>query len=100
MELMKRAVYVLLWLAHDKSGEYRPRSCIPKHEIEAIVRAFYPAVVAFFESEEASVSLKNGRQKKRQRSLLRQKQLKQKTCAAYSDTGIHRNAYSSMTVLE
>ena len=64
MELMKRAVYVLLWLAHDKSGEYRPRSCIPKHEIEAIVRAFYPAVVAFFESEEGKREFEEWKAKK------------------------------------
>lgn len=65
MELMKRAVYVLLWLAHDKSGEYRPRSCIPKHEIEAIVRAFYPAVVAFFETEEGNREFEVWKEKKK-----------------------------------
>lgn len=54
MELMKRAVYVLLWLAHDKSGEYKPRSYLPKYEIEAIVRTFFPAVAAFFETEEGN----------------------------------------------
>ncbi len=64
MKLMKRAVYVLLWLAHDKSGEYRPRSYIPKHEIEAIVRAFYPAVVAFFESEEGNREFEEWKSKK------------------------------------
>ena len=64
MKLMKRAVYVLLWLAHDKSGEYRPRSYIPKHEIEAIVRAFYPAVVAFFESEEGNREFEEWESKK------------------------------------
>ena len=60
---MKRAVYVLLWLAHDKSGEYRPRSYIPKHEIEAIVRTFYPAVVAFFESAEGKLEYEEWKEK-------------------------------------
>ena len=64
MKLMKRAVYVLLWLIHDKSGEYRPRSCIPKHEIEAIVRTFYPAVAAFFESEEGNREFEEWKAKK------------------------------------
>lgn len=36
----------------DKRGEFKMRSDVPKHEVEAIVRAFYPAIVAFFESEE------------------------------------------------
>ena len=63
MKLMKRAVYVLLWLAHDKSGEYRPRSYIPKHEIEAIVRTFYHAVVAFFESAEGKLEYEEWRAK-------------------------------------
>ena len=65
MKLMKRAVYVLLWLIHDKSGEYRPRSCIPKHEIEAIVRTFYPAVVAFFETEEGNREFEEWKEKKK-----------------------------------
>ncbi len=64
MKLMKRAVYVLLWLAHDKSGEYRTRSCIPKHEIEAIIPTFYPAVVAFFETEEGKREFEEWKAKK------------------------------------
>lgn len=64
MKLMKETVYFLLWLLHDKSGEYKPRSYVPKHEIEAIVRAFYPAVVAFFESEEGKREFEEWQAKK------------------------------------
>ena len=39
-------------LMDDKRGEFKMRSDVPKHEVEAIVRTFYPAIVAFFESEE------------------------------------------------
>ncbi len=51
-EALKQTLYVLLWLIHDKRGEYKMRSGLPKHEVEAIVRAFYPAIVAFFETAE------------------------------------------------
>ena len=49
---MKQTLYVLLWLIHDKRGEYKLHSYLPKHEVEAIVRAFYPSIAAFFETEE------------------------------------------------
>ena len=49
---LKQTLYVLLWFIHDKRGEYQMRSDLPKHEVEAIVRAFYPAVAAFFETAE------------------------------------------------
>ena len=37
---LKQTLYVLLWFIHDKRGEYKMRSYLPKHEVEAIVRAF------------------------------------------------------------
>ena len=52
MRVIKRIVYFALWLLCDKSGEYKMRSYLPKYEIEAIVRAFYPSIAAFFETEE------------------------------------------------
>ena len=52
MRVIKRIVYFALWLLCDKSGEYKMRSYLPKYEIEAIVRAFYPSIAAFFEMEE------------------------------------------------
>ena len=64
MELMKRTLYFLLWLAYDKSAEYKPRSYVPKHEIEAIVRTFYPAIVAFFETEEGNREFEEWKAKK------------------------------------
>ena len=64
MELMKRTVYFLLWLIQDKSAEYKPRSYVPKHEIEAIVRTFFPAVAAFFETEEGNREFEEWKAKK------------------------------------
>lgn len=64
MELMKRTIYFLLWLIQDKSAEYKPRSYLPKYEIEAIVRAFFPAVAAFFETEEGNREFEEWKAKK------------------------------------
>ena len=64
MKLIKRVLYALLWFAHNKSGEYKPRSNLPKHEIEAIVRTFYPAIVRFFESEEGQQEFEEWKSKK------------------------------------
>lgn len=49
---LKEVLLLYAWLQHDRSGEYKPRSSVPMHEIEAIVHTFYPAIAAFFESEE------------------------------------------------
>lgn len=60
---LKEVLLLYVWLQHDRSGEYKPRSSVPRHEIEAIVHTFYPAIAAFFESEEGkrSGSTRNGR---------------------------------------
>ena len=60
MELMKRTIYFLLWLIQDKSAEYKPRSYLPKYEIEAI----FPAVAAFFETEEGNREFEEWKAKK------------------------------------
>ena len=54
----------LCWLRKDKSGEYKLRSYLPKHELEAIVRTFYPAVIEFFESEEGKKVFEEWNQRK------------------------------------
>ena len=64
MNLIKEFVYHILWLMHDKSAAYKPRSEIPRHEIEAIVSTFYPAVVAFFESVEGKREFEEWKVKK------------------------------------
>ena len=64
MELMKQTIYFLLWLIQDKSAEYKPRSYLPKYEIEAIVRTFFPAVAAFFETEEGNREFEEWKAKK------------------------------------
>ena len=61
---IKETLYILLWLIHDKHGEYQMRSYLPKHEVEAIVRAFYPAIVAFFEIEEGKCGFEQWKAKK------------------------------------
>ena len=61
---IKETLYILLWLIHDKHGEYQMRSYLPKHEVEAIVRAFYPAIVAFFETEEGKCEFEQWKAKK------------------------------------
>lgn len=61
---LRQSLYVLLWFIHDKHGEYKMRSNLPKHEVEAIVRAFYPAIVAFFETEEGKREFEEWKAKK------------------------------------
>lgn len=39
-------------IAHDRSGEFRITSCVPRHKIEAIARTFFPDVAAFYRTEE------------------------------------------------
>ena len=40
------------------------RSYLPKHEVEAIVRAFYPSVAAFFETEQGKCEFEEWKSKK------------------------------------
>ena len=61
---IKEVLCLSVWLFHDKSGEYKLGSCLPKHEIEAIVRTFYPAIVKFFESEEGRQEFEEWKSKK------------------------------------
>ena len=56
-----------VWLQHDRSGEYKPRSSVPRHEIEAIVHTFYPAIAAFFESEEGKREYEEWKAKREER---------------------------------
>jgi len=53
----------MLWLIHDKHGEYKLHSYLPKHEVGAIVRAFYPAVAAFFETAEGKHEFEEWKEK-------------------------------------
>ena len=64
MRVIKRIVYFVLWLLCDKSGEYKVRSYLPKYEIEAIVRAFYPAIAEFFETEEGKREFEEWKERK------------------------------------
>ena len=64
MSLIKAFIYQLIWISHDKSAVYKPRSEIPRHEIEAIVSTFYPVVVAFFESVEGKREFEEWKAKK------------------------------------
>ena len=68
---LKEVLLLYVWLQHGRSGEYKPRSSVPRHEIVAIVHTFYPAIVTFFESEEGkreSKEWKKGRTKGKEKT--------------------------------
>ena len=60
---LKEVLLLYVWLQH----EYKPRSSVPRHEIEAIVHTFYPAVAAFFESEEGKREYEEWKAKQEER---------------------------------
>ena len=62
---LKEVLLLYVWLQHDRSGEYKPRSSVPRREIEAIVHTFYPAIAAFFESEEGKREYEEWKARKR-----------------------------------
>lgn len=64
---LKEVLLLYVWLQHDRSGEYKPRSSVPMHEIEAIVHTFYPAIAAFFESEEGKREYEEWKAKREER---------------------------------
>lgn len=70
---LKEVLLLYVWLQHDRSGEYKPRSSVPRHEIEAIVHTFYPAIAAFFESEEGKQEYEewkaNGKNERKRKHL-------------------------------
>lgn len=51
MNLIKEFIYLFLWLIHDKSAAYKPRSKVPTHEIMKIVRMYHPIITEFFENK-------------------------------------------------
>ena len=68
---LKEVLLLYVWLQHGRSGEYKSRSSVPRHEIVAIVHTFYPAIVTFFESEEGkreSKEWKKGRTKGKEKT--------------------------------
>jgi len=46
---------------------HKPRSSVPRREIEAIVHTFYPAIAAFFESEEGKREYEEWKAKQEER---------------------------------
>lgn len=64
---LKEILLLYVWLQHDRSGEYKPRSSVPRYEIEAIVHTFYPAIAAFFESEEGKREYEEWKAKREER---------------------------------
>ena len=48
----------------NEIGGYKQRSEVPKHEIEAFVHTFYPAILAFFESDEGKREYEEWRSKR------------------------------------
>ncbi len=98
---LKEVLLLYVWLQHDRSGEYKPRSSVPRHEIEAIVHTFYPAIAAFFESEE-------GKQEYEEWKAKREERKEKKTPAeqsAYHDidkllNDVQRNISSSIVSID
>ena len=48
-----------------RSKKYVNNSCLPDHEIEAIVRCIYPDIIAFYETEEGQRGFAAWMEKKR-----------------------------------
>ena len=63
--MIKEFIYRFLWLIHDKSAVYKPRSKVPTHEIMQIVRMYHPTITAFFENKEDMVKFEKWREEKK-----------------------------------
>ena len=63
MNLIKEFIYHILWLMHDKSAAYKPRSKVPGHEIMKIVRMYHPIITEFFENKEEMAKFEKWREK-------------------------------------
>lgn len=64
MGLFKTIGSDLVTIWNDCRGEFKPKSLVPKHEIDAFVHTFYPAVVAFFQTEEGRREFEEWKAKK------------------------------------
>ena len=58
---LKEVLLLYIWLQHDRSGEYKPRSSVPRHEIEAIVHTFIRRLRLSLNRKKASGSTRSGR---------------------------------------
>ena len=63
MSLIKAFIYQLIWISHDKSAAYKPRSKVPGHEIMKIVRMYPPIITEFFENKEEMAKFEKWREK-------------------------------------
>ena len=63
MNLIKAFIYQLIWISHDKSAAYKPRSKVPGHEIMKIVRMYHPIITEFFENKEEMAKFEKWREK-------------------------------------
>ena len=66
MNLIKEFVYHILWLMHDKSAAYKPRSKVPGHEIMKIVRMYHPIITEFFENKEEMAKFEKWREEQKE----------------------------------
>ena len=62
MNLIKAFIYQLIWISHDKSAAYKPRSKVPGHEIMKIVRMYHPIITEFFENKEEMAKFQKWRE--------------------------------------
>ena len=65
MNLIKAFIYQLIWISHDKSAVYKPRSKVPAHEIMKIVRMYHPIITEFFENEEEMAKFQKWREEQK-----------------------------------
>lgn len=61
---LNRYLFYKLTATYVLNFAFKPRSYLPKYEIEAIVRTFFPAVAAFFETEEGNREFEEWKAKK------------------------------------
>lgn len=66
MSLIKAFIYQLIWIYHDKSAAYKPRSKVPGHEIMKIVRMYHPIITEFFENKEEMAKFEKWREEQKE----------------------------------
>ena len=66
MNLIKAFIYQLIWISHDKSAAYKPRSKVPAHEIVKIVRMYHPIITEFFENKEEMAKFEKWREEQKE----------------------------------
>ena len=67
-KIIKPVYETVVRIAHDRSGEFRITSCVPRHKIEAIARTFFPDLAAFYQTEEGQREFEEWRAKRKKKA--------------------------------